>query len=107
MREEADVAAFIAERLAVRPAPGVPGIRLHQAGPGSGLVRFLGGDGTPPYWAYGWAGGTVLARHLLAHPEVVRGRRILDIGAGSGIVAIAAALPDPLASRRSTSIPSP
>ncbi|MEI9903132.1 MAG: 50S ribosomal protein L11 methyltransferase [Asticcacaulis sp.] len=52
----------------------------------------VGEDGPPPYWAYGWAGGTVLARHILDHPETVRGRRVLDIGCGSGVVAIAAAL---------------
>jgi predicted nicotinamide N-methyase len=44
-----------------------------------------------PYWAHYWAGGLALARHLLDHPETVAGRRILDLGAGSGLVAIAAA----------------
>ncbi len=91
MPEDETVAAFIRSRLEVRPAPGVPEIRLHQAGPASGLVRFLGPDGASPYWAYGWAGGTVLARYLLAHPDSVAGRVVLDIGTGSGIVAIAAA----------------
>lgn len=45
----------------------------------------------PPYWAFAWAGGQALARHLLDHPDFVAGRRVLDFGAGSGIVAIAAA----------------
>jgi predicted nicotinamide N-methyase len=45
----------------------------------------------PPYWAFAWAGGQALARYLLDHPETVRGREVLDIGSGSGIVAIAAA----------------
>lgn len=31
-----------------------------------------------------------MARYILDHPEVVAGRRVLDIGAGSGIVALAA-----------------
>lgn len=44
-----------------------------------------------PYWAYGWAGGRVLARYIIDHPEVVQGRRVVDIGTGSGVVAIAAA----------------
>lgn len=45
----------------------------------------------PPYWALCWASGQVLAAHLLAHPEWVRGRCVVDVGPGSGIVAIAAA----------------
>jgi predicted nicotinamide N-methyase len=35
-----------------------------------------------------------LARHILDRPEIVRGRRVLDLGAGSGIVGIAAAKSD-------------
>ncbi len=46
----------------------------------------------PPYWAWPWAGGLALARHVLDHPELVRGRSVVDIGCGGGIVAIAAAL---------------
>jgi len=44
----------------------------------------------PPYWAFAWAGGQALARYILDHPSAVAGRRVLDIGAGSGLVAIAA-----------------
>lgn len=47
---------------------------------------------TPPYWALAWASGQVLARFLLDHPERVRGKRVIDFGTGSGIVAIAAKL---------------
>lgn len=45
----------------------------------------------PPYWVFCWASGQVLARYILDHPERVRGKRVLDLGAGSGVVAIAAA----------------
>lgn len=38
-----------------------------------------------------WGGGAVLARHVLNHPHIVAGRRVLDLGCGSGLVAIAAA----------------
>ena len=45
----------------------------------------------PPYWALCWASGQVLARHVLDRPEWVRGRCLVDVGPGSGVVAIAAA----------------
>jgi predicted nicotinamide N-methyase len=46
----------------------------------------------PPFWAFAWAGGQALARHVLDHPDLVAGRRVLDLATGSGIVAIAASL---------------
>jgi predicted nicotinamide N-methyase len=45
----------------------------------------------PPYWAFAWAGGQALARYVLDNPALVAGKRVLDFGAGSGIVALAAA----------------
>jgi predicted nicotinamide N-methyase len=45
----------------------------------------------PPYWAFAWAGGQALARYILDHPEQIMGKHVLDIGSGSGMVAIAAA----------------
>lgn len=49
------------------------------------------GRDDPPFWAYPWAGGQALARYLLDNPGTVRGRRVLDVASGSGLVAIAAA----------------
>jgi predicted nicotinamide N-methyase len=46
----------------------------------------------PPFWAFAWAGGQALARYLLDHPKVVRGKRVLDFAAGSGLQGIAAML---------------
>ncbi len=46
---------------------------------------------TPPYWTFCWASGQVLARWLLDHPQQVRGRTLVDVGPGSGVVALAAA----------------
>ena len=46
---------------------------------------------SPPFWAFAWAGGQALARYLLDHPDEVAGRSVLDFGAGSGLIAIAAA----------------
>ncbi|OAV56243.1 SAM-dependent methyltransferase [Rhizobium sp. WYCCWR10014] len=88
-----DPAAFMKANLPISPVPSIPEIRLHTAGPASGLWRLAGRRDAdpPPYWAYPWAGGAVLARHLLDGPEIVAGRRVLDLGAGSGLVAIAAA----------------
>jgi len=81
----------------LRPAPLVPGIRLHLASDPIGLWRptelrsgWTGMD--PPFWAFAWAGGLALARYLLDHPETVRGRLAIDIASGSGVVAIAAAM---------------
>ena len=89
-----DVAAFIQAHLPVQPVPGIPEIRLHKAVPTSGLWRLAKRDEAgfgSPYWAHHWAGGLALARHLLDHPHVVAGQCVLDLGAGSGLVAIAAA----------------
>ena len=43
----------------------------------------------PAYWAFCWASGQVLARYILDNPELVRNKRVMDFGAGSGVVAIA------------------
>ncbi|MBU3076708.1 class I SAM-dependent methyltransferase [Sphingomonas quercus] len=74
--------------------PGVPEVRLHKAAPSSGLARLAAADEAfgSPYWAYYWGGGLALARHVLDRPEAVRGRAVLDLGAGSGLVGIAAML---------------
>jgi predicted nicotinamide N-methyase len=45
----------------------------------------------PPYWAFAWAGGQALARLILDRPELVSGKRVLDLGSGCGLSAIAAA----------------
>lgn len=82
---------FIKENLRLQPAQSVPEILLYTAQAGSGLWRLLGRDNdVPPYWAYQWAGGAVLARHILARPEIVAGRRVVDLGTGSGLVGVAA-----------------
>lgn len=46
----------------------------------------------PAYWAFCWASGQVLAREILANPHWVRGKKVMDFGAGSGVVAIACVL---------------
>jgi predicted nicotinamide N-methyase len=81
---------------ALRPVPLVPQIQLYQASDPISLWQrtelAAGRTGhDPPFWAFAWAGGQALARYLLDHPEAVRGRQVIDIASGSGLVAIAAA----------------
>jgi predicted nicotinamide N-methyase len=45
----------------------------------------------PPFWAAAWPGGQALARYVLDRPATVAGRAVLDLGSGSGLVAVAAA----------------
>ncbi|KFC62090.1 Ribosomal L11 methyltransferase [Devosia sp. LC5] len=88
-----DRSTAIARYLRFEAVPSLPDIRLYTAHPGSRLSQFAGDEDDPPapYWAYQWAGGLALAQHFRAHPELVRGKRVLDLGAGSGLVGIAAA----------------
>src|SRR5438128_5400391 len=91
-----DPVDFIQRNTAIVAPPLVPEIRLHLAtevapiwlATEDSLAR---GAVPPPYWAFAWAGGQALARYLLDHPETVAGRAVLDFGAGSGLVGIAAA----------------
>lgn len=71
--------------------PFVPEIRLQTAGSIVALWEERSSRADIPYWAAPWAGGLALARHVLDRPELVRGRSVLDVGTGSGLVAIAAA----------------
>lgn len=45
----------------------------------------------PPYWSLCWASGQILAQQILQNPAWVEGKTVVDVGAGSGVVAIAAA----------------
>lgn len=87
---------FVRERTAPAPVPLVPELRLYQASELTPLwqatARELADFDDSPFWAFPWAGGQALARHLLDHPEVVRGRSVLDFATGSGLVGIAASL---------------
>ena len=92
-----DPLRFIRANTRLVPVRSLPEIRLHTAHQATGLWRLAepdedGSDPPPPYWAFPWAGGMALARYILDRPETVTGRRVLDLGAGSGLVAIAAAM---------------
>jgi predicted nicotinamide N-methyase len=91
-----DPSDFVRCNTAITATPLVPEIRLHLAteitpiwhATEESLAR---NALPPPFWAFAWAGGQALARYLLDCPEQVAGRFVLDFGAGSGVVAIAAA----------------
>lgn len=82
------------EQTALPLVPEFPLFLLNADYPQASLtqdeVRWLMDN--PAYWCFCWASGQVLARFLLDNPEWVRGKRVLDFGCGSGVVAIAAAL---------------
>ena len=87
--------AFVVRHTRLRPVPGLEEIRLHVADEVLPLWRAVQVEtGDPdtalPYWAFAWAGGLAIARHLREHPEVVAGRRVFDLASGSGLCAIAA-----------------
>jgi predicted nicotinamide N-methyase len=91
-----DPAVFVQHNTAVIAPPLVPEIRLRLATEITPLWQATEETLSrsalpPPFWAFAWPGGQALARYLLDHPEKVAGRFALDFGAGSGLVAIAAA----------------
>ncbi len=91
--------AFVLANTVLRPAPHVPEVRMHLADDMTLLWQRMEAEAgrtglEPPFWASAWAGGQAVARHLLATPSVVAGRRVLDVASGSGLCAIAAALAD-------------
>jgi predicted nicotinamide N-methyase len=87
---------FILANTSILSPPHVPEVRLHLADEAHELwhkteeeLETIGLP--PPFWAFAWAGGQGLARHILDHPETVQGKKVLDLATGSGLVAIAAA----------------
>lgn len=95
-RSRSELAAFVREHTTSMPVPLVPEISVRVATEVTPLWHateaWLASRGIePPFWAFPWAGGQVLARYLLDTPDEVRGLRVLDFASGSGLVAIAAA----------------
>jgi predicted nicotinamide N-methyase len=85
-------------RANTRPitVPGLEGLRIYTADELTLIWEATEKDLerhniAPPFWAFPWAGGQALARYVLDQPESFRGKRVLDLASGSGLVAIAAA----------------
>ena len=92
-----DAEAFIRANTVLARRALVPEIRLHLATEITPIWQateaWLAETGIePPFWAFAWPGGMALARHVLDHPALVAGRRVLDFAAGGGIAAIACAM---------------
>ena len=91
-----DKTAFIRAHTAWLAVPHAPEISLYLADEITEIWKKTEGDLEkiglpPPFWAFAWAGGQSLARYILDHPDMVRGKTVLDFASGSGLVAIAAA----------------
>ncbi len=92
-----DRRAFILANTALGTAEVTPEIRLYLASKLTPLWQsteqlFETQNIAPPFWSFVWPGSAALARHVLDHPELVRGRRVLDFAAGCGLAGIACAL---------------
>ena len=88
---------FIVGNTRLQRPPHVPEIELHLADEITPIWKLteeaLEAIGLPPpFWAFAWAGGQALARYVIDTPEIVRGKRVIDFAAGSGMVGIAAML---------------
>lgn len=90
-----DPEVFIRDNTGVLSPPHVPEIKLRLATEAHDLwlkteeeLEEIGLP--PPFWAFAWAGGQGLARHVLDHPDLVAGKSVLDFASGSGLVGIAA-----------------
>ncbi len=86
---------FIGANTSLLAVPLTPEIQLHLAHEAVPLWQKteeeLGAIGLPPpFWAFAWAGGQALARYVLDNSETMRGKRVIDLASGSGLVAIAA-----------------
>ena len=86
--------AFVLRHTRLSPVPGLEEIRLHLAQEVLPLWRAVqietdDPDAALPYWAFAWAGGLAIGLYLREHPEAASGRRVFDLGSGSGLCAIA------------------
>jgi predicted nicotinamide N-methyase len=84
-------------RVAATSPAGCPDIALYLFDPAvlEGPISYEEAQAVvaePAYWSFCWASGQVLAAYILENPWLVAGKRVLDFGSGSGVVAIASAV---------------
>jgi predicted nicotinamide N-methyase len=94
--EQAGLERFIQDHTAWGFAPMVPELKLLLATEVTPLWQatedFLQRHNMePPFWAFAWPGAQAFARWMLDAPGMWAGARVLDLGGGSGLAAIAAA----------------
>ncbi|MFM7084049.1 MAG: class I SAM-dependent methyltransferase [Hyphomicrobium sp.] len=94
--QSSKVHSFILENTKLTSPPLLPEVSLYLAHESLPIWKKMEDhldelNVPPPFWAFAWPGGQALARYILDRPEEIANKRILDIGAGSGLTAIAAA----------------
>ncbi len=88
---------LVEARLVETKIPLIPGILLYLLDPFN-LQRMFSLDETRkiirnvPYWSFCWASGQALGAYILKQKELIRGKKVLDFGSGSGVLAITSAL---------------
>jgi predicted nicotinamide N-methyase len=98
-----EIEAFICGHTKLRSTPLLPEIHLRIGGDPTKLWKETQDfvlrqritttrSMSPPYWAWPWAGGQAMARHLLERPALVRGKTVLDIASGGAVEGVAASM---------------
>jgi predicted nicotinamide N-methyase len=85
---------LLEELCPFRPVGGCPEIHAREAQAVFTLweawEKETGRQCPVPFWAVTWPAAQVLARFLLAQPDRVRGREVIEIGCGGAVASIAA-----------------
>jgi predicted nicotinamide N-methyase len=89
--------SFIQAQTTIATPPLIPEIKLHLATEITPIwqateATLEANDLPPPYWAFAWPGGQALTRFLMDQRQWIRGKRVLDFAAGSGLSAIGVAM---------------
>ncbi len=90
-----DPAEFIRTQTRIASPSIVPEVQLHLAAEFTPLWQMIEdrlhhAGLPPPFWAVAWPGGQGAARYILDTPDLVKGKRVIDLASGSGLIAIAA-----------------